>query len=247
MAFHFDIKFRRDTTDLIYGRMWLNDSLRILFKKTMPRLVAISDTHSRHEDIPALPPGDILVHAGDATRRGDISEVSALNAWLGTLDFKYKILIAGNHDWLFARSPALARSLITNALYLEDESAEIEGLKFYGTPWQPRFFNWAFNLDRGQPMREKWSRIPNDTDILISHGPPHGILDQVDPKWSGRSESAGCQDLLERVSVLKPRVHIFGHIHSGYGQLQQAGTLFVNASICDEQYSPVNLPIVIDI
>ena len=101
-----------------------------------------------------------------------------------------------------------ARSWITNAHYLCDESLTLDGVKFYGSPWQPRFFDWAFNKDRGAPLKAIWDKIPLDTDVLITHGPPHGILDLTFDKIK-----AGCEELLLAVQRIKPKVHVFGHIH----------------------------------
>ncbi len=213
----------------------------------MPRIVAISDTHSRHNQFGLLPDGDILIHAGDATVQGKFDEVIEFNRWLGTLPHKHKIFVAGNHDFLFERSPDLARVLLTNAQYLLDSFVVVEGLKIYGSPWQPRFFDWAFNLDRGAALRRKWDQIPADTDVLITHGPPHRILDGVIDRWTGTFEAVGCEELLPVVQRIKPRVHIFGHIHAGYGQIEQDGVRYINASNCNEQYKIVNAPIVLDL
>lgn len=213
----------------------------------MPRIVAISDTHSRHEKMPPLPDGDILIHAGDATVSGSFDEIIEINRWFGTLPHKHKILVAGNHDWLFEKSPDMARALMTNAIYLQDETVVLEGLKIFGAPWQPRFFDWAFNVTRGVPIARKWALIPTDTDILITHGPPHGILDGVIDRWTGESAAVGCEELLPVIQRIQPRLHIFGHIHAGYGQVKIDRTQFVNASICNEAYSPIHLPIVIDL
>jgi hypothetical protein len=127
-------------------------------------------------------------------------------------------------------------------VYLQDEAVEIEGLRIWGSPWQPEFLDWAFNLPRGAALREKWDRIPSGTDVLITHGPPQGVLDRVD---EGRRE--GCADLLNAVARVRPRLHLFGHIHEGYGCLERDGTTFVNASICDRAYRPVNPPVVVDL
>ena len=140
------------------------------------RIVAISDTHSRHQQI-NVPDGDILIHAGDATMAGGVAEIAAFDHWLGTLPHPVKLFCAGNHDLLFERNPALARGLITNATYLQDELIEALGLRIYFSPWQPRFFDWAFNLDRGAALRAKWDLIPWPLDVLVTHGPPMGILD----------------------------------------------------------------------
>jgi predicted phosphohydrolase len=205
------------------------------------RVICLSDTHSRHDEID-VPPGDILIHAGDFTIAGAIEEIAAFNRWLGTLPHVHKVIIAGNHDLIFQDSPALARSLITNATYLEDSHTVCEGLKIYGSPWQPWFMDWAFNLPRGRALEEKWELIPPDTDILVTHGPPFGILDDVP-----RSEHVGCEALLDAVQWVKPLLHVFGHIHYSYGVAEQWGIRFCNASVCDEAYRPVNEPLVFDI
>lgn len=190
------------------------------------RIVCVSDTHARHHKT-HLPPGDILIHAGDITDRGAIDEVTAFDEWLGTLNYLYrhKVVICGNHDFCFQEQPAEARRLITNAVYLEDSSVTIEGLTIYGSPWQPWFGDWAFNLQRGPELAMKWALIPEDTQILITHGPPAGILDMTH-----RGEAVGCRDLLDRVRLIRPRLHVFGHIHEAAGRVDVDGTTFVNAS-----------------
>lgn len=211
----------------------------------MPRIVCISDTHNRNEQI-GVPDGDILIHAGDATVSGTIDEIVLFNDWFANFPHRYKIFVAGNHDWLFETNPQMARRLIApEIIYLQDSFAKVENLKIYGAPWQPRFFDWAFNLNRGAEMAEKWKLIPVDTDILITHGPPNGFLDVV-PRFDS-FENTGCEELIKKVSAIKPKLHIFGHIHCGYGKAENFGTKFVNASICDESYEPTNAPIVVDL
>ena len=131
---------------------------------------------------------------------------------------------------------------MTGVTYLEDEEVEIEGLRLWGSPWQPWFYDWAFNLPRGPALRAKWDRIPAGIDVLVTHGPPHGVLDHV-----GRGEDVGCEELLEAVRRVRPRLHVFGHIHEGYGQLERDGVRFVNASTCTLSYDPVNAPILFDL
>jgi predicted phosphohydrolase len=205
------------------------------------RIVVVSDTHSRHRRI-VVPEGDLLIHAGDATMAGTAAELIEFNAWLGTLPHGVKLVCAGNHDWLFEKDPGMARMIMTNARYVEDRLVTVFGLRIYLSPWQPRFFDWAFNLDRGEPIRAKWDLIPGELDILVTHGPPYGILDV-----SGLTgEHAGCEELRRAVRRVRPRVHIFGHIHDSYGVAVDDGIKFVNASICDESYLPIREPIVID-
>ncbi len=148
----------------------------------MPRIVCLSDTHNCNERI-EVPDGDILIHAGDATTVGTHEQIRRFSDWFASLPHPHKVFVAGNHDWLFEKDNDSARSLLDPAIvYLQDSAIEIDGLKIYGSPWQPRFFDWAFNLNRGQEMAEKWAMIPDDIDILITHGPPNGILDLVPRK-----------------------------------------------------------------
>jgi Icc-related predicted phosphoesterase len=202
------------------------------------KIIAISDTHGKHWSI-TIPPGDVLVHAGDITRRGSIDEVNNFNEYLGTLPHAYKIIIAGNHDFCFERNREESESKLTNCIYLQDQGVVIEGVKFYGSPWQPWFYNWAFNLKRGNELKLKWSKIPLDTKVLITHGPPFGHRDMT-----LRRSSEGCEDLLRAVNRIKPKVHIFGHIHEDSGLSSNENTVFINASICDSSYTPINPPIV---
>jgi Icc-related predicted phosphoesterase len=209
----------------------------------MTRIVCISDTHNRQGEF-NMPEGDLLIHAGDLTGRGTLPEIAAANDWLGRLPHRDKVIIAGNHDFLFEKENALARSLLTNASYLEDSGIEVQGLKIWGSPWQPWFYDWAFNLPRGAALAEKWRQISEGIDILVTHGPPSGILDAT-----ASGEHAGCEELRRRLDGMSapPRLHVFGHIHEAYGTLRTSRTTFVNASICDLGYRPVNSPIVIDL
>jgi Icc-related predicted phosphoesterase len=190
----------------------------------MLTVVALSDTHGYHGHV-RVPEGDILILAGDLTRRGRLEEVAELNSFLAGLPHRHKLVVAGNHDWCFQESPAEARALLTAATYLQDEAVVIEGVKFYGSPWQPWFMDWAFNLPRGPELAQRWARIPEDTDILITHGPPLGIGDRID---SG--EHVGCEDLLRRVQQVRPKLHLFGHIHEARGIWTEGVTTFANVA-----------------
>ena len=207
----------------------------------MVKIVAISDTHIKHRDL-EIPEGDILIHAGDFSRKGKFEDLIEFNSWLGELPHQHKVVIAGNHDFCFQEQPAESLKLLTNGIYLQDQFIELLGLKIYGSPWQPWFFDWAFNLKRGHELKTKWKLIPEDTDILVTHGPPMGILDKTN---SGKQ--VGCEELLSRVFEIKPRYHIFGHIHEGYGVIKKESTTFINASSCDLAYHAENPPIVIEV
>ena len=217
------------------------------------RIVCVSDTHGHHPGL-AVPDGDLLIHAGDATMAGRPEELDQFDAWLGTLPHRHKVVIAGNHDRLFEDQPEEARRHITNALYLQDAEHVVEGLRIWGSPWQPWFLSWAFNLKRGAPLRAKWALIPPGIDVLVTHGPPHKIRDRVKGAMAqglnialGHGPNVGCEELREAVRRVRPRLHVFGHIHEGYGREEADGTLFVNASTCDEDYRPVNPPVVVDL
>jgi Icc-related predicted phosphoesterase len=201
-------------------------------------LVLISDTHGHHRAV-KIPNGDVLVHAGDLTMDGDLDDVVDFNNFLGALPHRHKIVVAGNHDFCFERHRESAEAALTNAVYLEDSEVTIEGVRFYGSPWQPWFFDWAFNRRRGPDIQAKWELIPPGIDVLITHGPPAGHGDKLD---SG--ERVGCADLLAAMDRVRPRLHVFGHIHEGVGVTSNGPTTFINASICDPAYRPSNPPTV---
>ena len=216
------------------------------------RITFISDTHNKHNQVThSLPGGDLLIHAGDLTGRGYQKEITDFLNWYNGLDnYTHKIFIAGNHDWGFQESPDMCRELLKlypKVTYLQDNLEVIgedyeSAVKIYGSPWQPEFYDWAFNLRRGLPLAEKWALIPEDTDVLITHGPPKYMCDYM--PWD--LTNIGCQDLLDRIMVVKPKLNVFGHIHVGYGYKDYEGVLFVNASTCNEEYQPVNNPIVVE-
>lgn len=201
------------------------------------KFVCISDLHNLYNHI-EVPHGDVLIIAGDVSNTGKPEELVAFNAWLGTLPHKYKVMIAGNHDLWFERFPELARDLIPNVThYLENSGVEIDGIKIWGSPATPQFYYWAFMYDEGGIDRV-WRRIPDDIDILITHGPPFKILDKT---LDGHH--AGCKILRAHLKRVKPKYHIFGHIHEGRGVSQIDGTVYLNVSICNRRYEPVNAPI----
>jgi 3',5'-cyclic AMP phosphodiesterase CpdA len=203
------------------------------------RIVMMSDTHLRHSGY-NVPDGDVLVHAGDFTMRGELAAIAIFGEWFRKFPHPWKVVVAGNHDIGFERTQAESRRALGDGqdglVYLQDAGATIEGVRFWGTPWQPWFNNWAFNLPRsGRALQAKWDLIPKDTEVLISHSPPEGILDDVEPRHFG------CELLRERVRRIGPSLHIFGHIHEGAGITKIADTVYVNASICDSRYRATNL------
>lgn len=205
------------------------------------RIVVISDTHGLHREL-AVPDGDILVHAGDITRHGELEELFEIDDWLAGLPHRHKLVIAGNHDLCFEEFSGIGAQLLPHATYLQDEAVTIEGLTFYGSPWTPKFFDWAFNLPRGEPLAKKWALIPAGVDVLITHGPPRGHGD-----YTFQSVKAGCADLLKAVGRARPRYHLCGHIHEAAGQTEEGGTVFINASVVDLHYQLVNQPVVFEL
>lgn len=213
------------------------------------KIVMISDTHGLHSLMKPLPQGDVLIHAGDCLNSGSFEELYQFLYWFKKQPHKYKIMIAGNHDWCFERKPEQAQKVVRNTLdmaggiiYLQDSSIEIEGVKFYGSPWQPFFCDWAFNLNRGKDLYDKWQMIPEDTDVLITHGPPYGILD-----LAPGDRHVGCEELEARIYKMwgnteKLKIHVFGHLHGSYGTGRIGNVRFYNAAICTEQYEPTNEP-----
>ncbi|CAL1546111.1 unnamed protein product [Lymnaea stagnalis] len=234
------------------------------------RFVFLSDTHSLVEKVDNfVPPGDVLLHAGDLTSVGLPKAIQDFDSFLARLPFKVKIVIAGNHDntldeemvknvnllrtkfmiqkhnfedVLEELGVKSSRELLKHCIYLMDSSIEICGIKIYGSPWQPEFCSWAFNLPRGEACLEKWDLIPEDTDILMTHGPPLGHGDLCSNKLR-----AGCVELLTTVQTrVKPKYHLFGHIHEGYGITTDGQTVFINGSNCTIAYKLKNKPIVFD-
>jgi Icc-related predicted phosphoesterase len=209
----------------------------------------ISDTHTKHRYCELdLPGGDLLIHAGDLMNSGhDENDVWEFLDWFDKQEqYKSHVFIAGNHDRFFENKPDETKNILREypyLTYLQDHTHTIDGVKIYGSPWQPEFYNWAFNLPRnGVELQENWSNIPNDTEILITHGPPWGHCD-VTPYGN---LNVGCELLRVRVDELKPKIHVFGHVHSGYGYYYNGHTHFINASILNERYNYENKPLTVD-
>lgn len=208
------------------------------------RITVISDTHTKHKQVRAdLPGGNVLIHAGDISSLGYPHEIDNFCKWFDKIeDYDHKIFIAGNHDFLFENHSDDAAQIVNSFKwfhYLQDswvqvgEDIEDRLTKIYGSPWQPEFLHWAFNLKRnGSELKKVWADIPDDTDILVTHGPPYGILDTV----GHYPEKLGCMLLANRILEVKPKIHVFGHIHSGNGYFFDGTTHYLNASVLNERY-----------
>jgi len=217
------------------------------------KLLIISDTHGKHLEISpkyvSNPNNDIstIICCGDISTRGYRHEIVYFLDWYSKLPFKNKILIAGNHDFYFERAPlddiSKLLSEYPSIIYLNDSGVEIDGIKFWGSPVTPYFYNWAFNR-LGTDICPHWDMIPSDTQVLITHGPIRGYLDRTI-----KGDYAGCPYLLEKVVSLKNlSISCWGHIHEAYGIFKLAdGKTLVNASVLDEKYEVVNKPIEIEI
>lgn len=196
------------------------------------KIAILSDTHCKHGAF-SVPECDVLIHAGDITEFGEASAMIRFIDWLADQPAEYKVFIAGNHDFCM-EGPSKEKVLnyikdcypFRNIIYLQDSEVTIKGYKIYGSPWQPRFYDYAFNVDRGK-LHEHWKKIPDDVDILVTHGPPDGILDK-----NYSNIPCGCKELRDELSRLTGlKLHIFGHIHDSRGIFDNGNTIFVNACV----------------
>lgn len=230
-------------------------------------IASISDIHGKIKELD-LPPADILIFAGDLLRNyswnrredgwAQLKELVEFNDYLGELKkqklYREIIVVAGNHDFCFEHHPHKCREILTNAIMLQDEAVNLGGpdgeiIKIYGSPWQPWFGGWAFNFPNQQDnhirgrfaAEECWAKIPDDTEILITHGPPFEILDECP-----NGDRPGCVYLKNRIQQLtKLKAHYFGHIHHSAGQVELDGVKYINTAICDEAYEAINpIPII---
>ncbi len=204
------------------------------------RIVAMADTHLFHESL-VVPDGDVLVHAGDLLQYGSLDELVRAVDFLRALPHPTKVIVAGNHEVCLEKRPAEARALLDGFVYLQDDGAVIDGRRFWGSPWQPKFRIWAFGATRGPELAAKWAKIPDDVDVLVTHGPPHGIGDTI--TWNGQVRNVGCRDLRTRVEQIGPELHLFGHIHQARGVWTHGPTTFANVTT-DEGREP---PVVLDL
>lgn len=218
------------------------------------KCVFISDTHNYHKQLDPLPDGDILFHTGDFTLTGTINEVYDFKEWFEKQEHPFKVVIAGNHDRILGQGEMLGFKLFTNSYYLLNSGVKIKGLKIWGSPITPAFRGMrpglTFYTNSDGEAKGVWRGIPKNLDILLTHGPPFGILDKVIDRFDGYCQEINCGDgmLAAKIIQKKPRYHAFGHIHEGYGIFKaDYGTTFINCSVVNEKYNVVNEPIVVDI
>lgn len=209
------------------------------------KIVALSDTHSKHDQVP-IPEGDVLIHCGDMTGRGNYWEFISIGNWFNKMKdrFKHRIMIAGNHDF----GLEINNRIILNdhfdkkIIYLQDNGITIDGINFYGTPWMPHFYDWAFMKNEDE-LAKYYAEIPDNTHVLITHCPPFGILDENPNKTK-----CGSLALYKRIKELKQlKHHIFGHIHEGYGTEIIDDITFHNVCSLSGQYIYQNSPQIIEI
>lgn len=210
-------------------------------------ITLISDSHNQHNKLD-VGAGSLIIHSGDATSRGRESEVRAFLKWYGALDFDMKVFVPGNHELLWEENPQYHADMCSfyGVTLLNDSGTTYQGIKIWGSPVQPEFHGWAFNRARTEEdvavtghsfIGPHWQAIPEGVDVLVTHGPAYGILDQT------RLGPAGCRLLLERIREVKPALHVCGHIHGGRGMMNSPDTVFVNASSLNEQYQPYDNPV----
>jgi Icc-related predicted phosphoesterase len=204
------------------------------------RLVLLSDTHGLERELD-VPPGDILIHAGDFTMFSkSLRAIEDLNKWLGEQPHRHRILVPGNHEFFLEADPS-RRSLLSNATVLINEGIEIDGLRIWGSPVTP-LSGVAFGIPSPGDRKKTYAQIPPGTHVLITHGPPFGILDSS----PGSEFHSGCKELLAAVTKIAPRLHVFGHIHGAYGLVQSDGTTFVNAALLGNDGDLAHEPVVLE-
>src|ERR1700733_10030158 len=213
--------------------------IRASVARTELRLVLLSDTHQLEREIIQVPDGDILIHAGDFTFFSkSLKAILDFNHWLGELPHRC-VIVPGNHEFFLESDPS-RRSLISNATVLINEGIEIQGLRIWGSPVTP-LYGGAFGLSSAEYRRRLYAQIPEDTDVLISHGPPYGILDSSPD--SGMH--SGCRELFDAVMRVRPKLHVFGHVHGAHGIFVTDHTTFVNAALLGVDGDLENSPIVL--
>lgn len=204
------------------------------------KIVCISDTHNHHQVLDGIiPAGDILIHGGDIAIHGSVIEIQQFIDWFSQLPHKHKIFVGGNHDGALEHSRHLI-NIPANVIYLENNLIEIEGLKIWGSPVSPPYRSFGFMWD-DLKRQALYANMP-DCDILINHSPALDSLDKIIEE-----RHVGCKFLKDAIERVKPRLVISGHIHEGYGKLEQNGIIYVNASIMTRYYKPLNQPIIVEL
>jgi Icc-related predicted phosphoesterase len=220
------------------------------------KIVSISDVHGKWNKI-TIPQCDLLISAGDYSFRGEQHMVRDFHSWLDKQPATHIISVQGNHEEWVEKNFLLAKDIAQKACprvhFMDEGLVEIDGIKIWCSAITPWFYSWAWNRRRtieevnafgGPWIKDHWDKIPLDTDILVTHGPPYGILDEVllpngdsyDPP-----RNVGCEELLLKIKQLPNlQLHVFGHIHSSSGTKMVCGIPFINAAICDEMYAPTN-------
>lgn len=207
----------------------------------MITIAGIADTHAAHNEVHP-PMADILVVAGDILGHGEVRELGAFNEWLGTLPHKHKIVVGGNHDWALLDNVRAARAILWRAIYLDTEAVEVMGIKFFGCPWTPDFYDWAFMYPRGgERAKAIWNQVPEDTNVLVTHGPPAGLtLGRTRACFNHGTEDAGCVDQRNRIEQLPLlRATFCGHIHPGAGIDYIGKVACHNVAVVDDHYRVV--------
>ncbi len=213
------------------------------------RLLCISDLHGQLPDLTRFAgKADALLIAGDICGPSDVLQQArfldlAFRPWLAKLATVGipSFVVAGNHDWIFQNAPHLVPQGMPWT-YLQDQGVVFNNSLIWGSPWQKPFMNWAFNMPE-ERLADRWARIPHDADILLMHGPPHGIGDLSGYGW----KHTGSESLTKRIEEIKPKLVVYGHIHRAYGIYNIGETVCINASHLDEDYNGVNPPILINI
>jgi Icc-related predicted phosphoesterase len=213
------------------------------------KICIISDVHCKFSEL-IVPKCDLLISCGDYSFRGEEREVRNFHEWLNLQDAVHIISVQGNHEKGVERNFQLSKQIAVEACprvhFMDEGLIEIEGIKVWCSAITPFFYNWAWNRYRGNEIKKHWDLIPNDITVLVTHGPPYGILDTVKTHYP--IENLGCEELANKISELKQlKIHCFGHIHDSYGVFDNGMVKYINASICNEDYKPFNKPIVVEL
>jgi len=201
-------------------------------------IVVVSDTHGRHGELGVLS-GNVLIHCGDVFNAfaSNPDEVAELDTWFGQQRFARILCIGGNHDFALQTLAARANRPLRNAEYLEDRVFEYRGTRFYGSPWTPELYDWAYYLPSSD-LESRWASIPDDTDVLITHTPPFGVLDR-----NSSGKLCGCPGLRKRIEQIRPALHCFGHVHASAGIYREGRITFANASMVNSRYEIARPPL----